>query len=137
MSNHNLTSNSFAPSHPPPPKINNMFVFFFYKKSAFPGSILFYLMKVSRYLIHKTVLLMQERKTEKPITKTIVLSAFPPIPQILSRGQTKRPKVKKNFGVVSHPVHVTLPKVWTGFYSLANIFVMSSSATKTQNNVKK
>ena len=54
---------------------------------------------------------MQERKTEKPITKTIVLSAFPPIPQILSRGQTKRPKVKKNFGVVSHPVHVTLPEV--------------------------
>ena len=112
MSNHNLTNNSFAPSHPPPPpKIYNMFVFFFYKKSAFPGSILFYLVKVSCYLIHKTVLLMQERKTEKPIPKTIVLSAFPPIPQILSRGQTKRLKVKKIFGVVSHPVHVTLPKV--------------------------
>ena len=109
MSNHNLTSNSFAPSHPPPPKLITCLFFFFYKKSAFPGSILFYLMKVSRYLIHKTVLLMQERKTEKPITKTIVLSAFPPIPQILSRGQTKRPKVKKNFGVVSHPVHVTYP----------------------------
>ena len=38
---------------------------------------------------------MQDRKTEKPVTKTIVLSAFPPIPQILSDGQTKRPKVKK------------------------------------------
>lgn len=70
---------------------------------------------------------MQERKTEKPITKTIVLSAFPPIPQILSHGKTKRPKVKKNFGVVSPAVHVTLPKVWTGFYSLTN----------TQNNMKK
>lgn len=80
---------------------------------------------------------MQERKTEKPVTKAIVLSAFPPIPQILSHGQNKRPKVKKNFGVVSLDVHVTLPKVWRGFYSPANIFVTSSSATKTQNNMKK
>ena len=54
---------------------------------------------------------MQERKTEKPVTKTIVLSAFPPIPQILSHGQTKKPKVKKNFGVVFPVAHVTLPKV--------------------------
>ena len=68
-------------------------------------------MKVSPYLLHKTVLLMQERKTEKPVTKTIVLSAFPPIPQILSHGQTKKPKVKKNFGVVFPVAHVTLPKV--------------------------
>ena len=73
--------------------------------------MLFYFMKVSPYLIHKTVLLMQERKTEKPVTKTIVLSALPPIPQILSHGQTKRPKVKKNFGVVSRAVYVILPKV--------------------------
>lgn len=99
--------------------------------------MLFYFMKVSPYLIHKTVLLMQERKTEKPVTKTIVLSALPPIPQILSHGQTKRPKVKKNFGVVSRAVYVILPKVWTSFYPLANIFVTSSSAIKTQNNMKK
>lgn len=117
-------------------KINNTF-FFFYEKSAFPGPILFYFMKVSPYLIHKTILLMQERKTEKPVTKTIVLSALPPIPQILSHGQTKRPKVKKNFGVVSRAVYVILPKVWTSFYPLANIFVTSSSAIKTQNNMKK
>ena len=56
MPNHNLTSNSFAPPHLP------------HEKSAFPGPILFYFMKVSPYLIHKTVLLMQERKTEKPVT---------------------------------------------------------------------
>lgn len=80
---------------------------------------------------------MQERKTEKPVTKTIVLSALPPIPQILSHGQTKRPKVKKIFGVVSRAVYVILPKVWTSFYPLANIFVTSSSAIKTQNNMKK
>ena len=80
---------------------------------------------------------MQERKTEKPVTKTIVLSALPPIPQILSHGQTKRPKVKKNFGVFSRALYVILPKVWTSFYPLANIFVTSSSATKTQNNMKK
>lgn len=80
---------------------------------------------------------MQERKTEKPVTKTIVLSALPPIPQILSHGQTKRSKVKKNFGVVSRAVYVILLKVWTSFYQLANIFVTSSSAIKTQNNMKK